>query len=117
MITVMVKNKVTEFKNQVDNIKVDRPPFLEESVICGINSLIEVLELPHSKIKSINSDLIGIKLLEISKGKKFRSTVIYQSFLLQYLILKLCPDDRSLEMVLNLAMEKYQHFLKTGKIT
>lgn len=107
----------SELRNTVDNKKELHEAQLEKNVICTINSLIEVLDLPYSKIKSLNPDLIGIKILELSKGKKFNSTIIYQRFLLQYLILKLCPDARAAEMVHDLAKKKHQHLLKTGELT
>jgi hypothetical protein len=113
----MNKDDPANFKNQVNNLKEREEPFFEKSIICTINSLIEILDLPYSKIKSPNRDLIGIKILELSKGKNFPSMVIYQSFLLQYLVLKLCPDDRSLERVLKLAIEKYRHYLESGEFT
>jgi hypothetical protein len=106
-----------EFKDKADNRKEVQEDQLEKNVICTINSLIEVLDLPYSKIKSLNPDLIGIKILEMSKGKKFNATIIYQRYLLKYLILKLCPDARALEMVHNLAKEKHQHLLETGELT
>lgn len=113
----MNKDNPAKVKNEADNRKDVQEPQIEKNVICTINSLIEVLDLPYSKIKSLNPDLIGIKILELSKGKKFNSTIIYQRFLLQYLILKLCPDASALEMVLSLAKKKHQHLLKTGELT
>jgi hypothetical protein len=106
-----------EFKNTLDHGEVVQEAQLEKNVICTINSLIEVLDLPYSKIRSLNPDLIGIKILELSKGKKFNSMIIYQRFLLQYLVLKLCPDARAAEMVHDLAKKKHQHLVKTGELT
>jgi hypothetical protein len=61
--------KLTQTK--AETLRLDGFPFIEELILCGINSLIEVLELPVEKLARPSTPSIASKLLELSGDKRY----------------------------------------------
>jgi hypothetical protein len=98
-------------------LKFDDSPFIQERTACGINALIEVLELPVSKISSAyDTAVIGFKLREISGEKIEYQTVDGQSIQLQFVIRRICPDEETVDRVMELCEEKFLHYIKTRNL-
>lgn len=104
----------TEIKknNQLFNIG----PFIEDRLICGINALIDVLDLPHEKLKRVDREEVAALLSSLSQTDSTKYvSLISQSVKFQVLLEVLCADNEELiERVFNVCEEKFQHFLTTG---
>jgi hypothetical protein len=98
-------------------LKFDDSPFIQERTACGINALIEVLELPVSKIgEVITTTVIGCKLREITGERLEFQTVDGQSIQLQFVIRRICPDEETVDRVMELCEEKFIHYIKTRNL-
>jgi hypothetical protein len=96
-------------------LRFDRSPYIQERTACGINALIEVLDLPVSKLNNevLNTSVIGNKLREITGDKATYVTVDGQCIHLQLIIRRLCPDEATVEKVMELCEEKFLLYSKT----
>ena len=98
--------------------KFSEPPFLQSRVVCGINALIEVLELPSAKLLRLNTFDIANKLIELSLFEKRRFTDVKSfSIQLQHIINTRCPNQETVEKVMAQCEEKFSHLLTTQIIT
>ena len=98
-------------------LKFDRSPFIRERTACRINAMIETLELPVSPLTGeINSFTIGSKLMEITGDKTFYQTDEAQSIQLQFALLRICPDEESIQRILELSEEKFYNYKNTEYI-
>lgn len=102
--------KLTEPKTESQGL--NECPFIQELILCGINALIEVLELPVEKLILANTAAIARKLLEISGDKEAWLTSEGQLLHLQCIITKLCEDRSILNRVMTLSEQKFDSFLK-----
>ena len=102
--------KLTQTK--AETLRLDEFPFIQELILCGINALIEVLELPVEKLALANTTSIAGKLLELSDDKEAWLTSEGQLVQLQCIINKMCDDKPMLEKVMTLSERKFDSFLK-----
>lgn len=97
--------------------RFDEGPFIEDRLVCGINALIETLELPLEKLTTVDRLKITGKLLKLAIHESIPYfTLISQCVNLQILIELHCGDDEELiERVFFLCEEKFKYFLKTSQ--
>ena len=96
--------------------RFDEPPFSLGRTACGINALIEVLKLSAEKLTKNNIKMseVGLKLYELSiENKRQVMTLGGQSLQLQEIMESRC-DELTIEKVLKLTEQKYQH-LKSNR--
>jgi hypothetical protein len=102
-----------------DYQRFDEPPFRLIRVVCGINALIEVLKLPDEKLPKNNISIssIALKLYELSVvNKRNVMSLEGQSLQLQEIIESRCTEVSTIEEVLKLSEQKYQHLLNTNSL-
>jgi hypothetical protein len=102
--------KMTRTKEET--LRLDEFPFIQELIVCGINALIEVKELPVEKLRLSNTIAIAGKLLELSMENETWLTSEDQLIHLQYIINKVCDDKLMLQKVMTLCEQKFDFFLK-----
>jgi hypothetical protein len=102
-----------------DYQRFDEPPFRLIRVVCGIDALIEVLKLPIEKLpkNDIRMSEVGLKLYELSVENRRRVMNLGgQSLQLQEIIESRCTEVSTIEEVLKLSEQKYQHLLNTNSL-
>jgi len=102
---------------QLKNIPVrnfNLHPFEEDRMVCGLNALIEELNLPFKKITTPNRRVTADLLNKLSPYHTIECrSLISQCIRLQVLIELLCKDDNVLiEKVFIACEEKFRAFLK-----
>lgn len=99
-------------QTRAEILRLEGFPFIEELILCGINSLIEVMELPVGKLVQATTPSIASKLLELSGDKEVWLNPEDQLVQLQYIINKLCGDKPTIEKVMNLSEQKFDLILR-----
>jgi len=102
-----------------DYQRFDEPPFRLIRVVCGINALIEVLNLSVEKLPKININisLVALRLYELSVVNKRKVMSLEgQSLQLQEIIESRCTEASTIEEILKLTEQKYQHLLNTNSL-
>jgi hypothetical protein len=99
-------------RTEAETLRLDEFPFIQDLIVCGINALIEVMELPVEKLTLANTTAIARKLLELSDEKETSLTSEGQLVQLQYIIYKMCEDKLMLQKIMTLSEQKFDLFLK-----
>ncbi len=98
------------------NTEPEEAPFLQERIICRINALIEVMNLPAEKLREINTTSTADKLQELSGGTTTCVTSQGQYFMLNFIIHRMCDNETSIGKVKSLGEEKLKYFLETQEM-
>ncbi len=90
--------------------------FIQERIVCRINALIEVMNLPAESLNVSDNIAIAKKLQELSKDKTLCLSPLSQDFQLNFIINRMCENSSELEKVLAIGEQKYEEFLKAKKL-
>ncbi len=118
----LIGEKIKDYKiNHMENSKkqhqrFDNPPYSNGRTACGINALIEVLQLPSPKLTQAGIGSIAPKISELSADKKFLTSAEALSNKLQEIIETSCRDADTVEKVMTLCEHKYHHLAKTSSL-
>lgn len=99
-----------------DYQRFDEPPFSSGRIACGINALIEVLDLSVEKLpkNDIGTSLIALRLYELStENRRQVMNIGGQSLQLQEIVKSRCAEESTILEVMKRTEQKYEHFKKT----
>lgn len=94
--------------------RFDVAPFNIERMACGINALIEVLELPLPKVTKCSPlDIASTASLILNKPLYVPMSISEISTLIQNIIDEMCLSQDEIDKVLQVCDIKYGHFILT----
>jgi len=97
-----------------NNKPFDVAPFNLERMACGVNALIEVLELPLPKLTECNPLDIAITASQILNKPLYVPMSIGEiSTLIQNIIDEMCTSQDEMDQVMQACNGKYGHFILT----
>lgn len=100
-----------------NNKRFDVAPFNIERMACGVNALIEVLELPLPKVtRSSPLDIALTASLILNRQIYVPISIDEISTLVQNVIDEMCLSQNEIDKVLQVCDEKYGHFILTDTL-
>lgn len=100
-----------------NNKHFDLAPFNLERMACGVNALIEVLELPLPKITKCSPlDIASTASLILNRQLYVPMSISEIGTLIQNVIDEMCMSQDEIDKVLEVCDGKYGHFILTEKL-
>ena len=97
-----------------NNKRFDVAPFNLERMACGINAIIEVLELPLPKLSECSPlDIASTASLILNRQLYVPMSISEIGTLIQNVIDEMCTSQDEIDKVLQVCDGKYSHFILT----